>query len=196
MNKGQKTRDTILSEATYIASIIGLEALTLGKLASAVEMSKSGLFAHFKNKEKLQMDVLKDVTKKFVEKVIKPSMKVSNGEPRISEIAKNWIAWTNAKFMPGGCLFVTATIEYDDRLGPTRDLIVKNQKLWINFISDVARQAINEGHFHKNLDTELFAFEFQSIFQSYHYASRLLIDPKAEKRAWIMLDKLLEQSRV
>ena len=195
MKRGEKTRETILDEAIYIASKTGLEALTIGKLASAVGMSKSGLFAHFNSKEQLQVDVLKAVAKKFVEEVITPSLKASRGEPRIRAIAKNWLAWANAKFMPGGCLFLTATVEFDDKPGPARDFLVSNQKLWINFIAQAASLAIEEGQFRNDLDAEQFTFEFYSIYLSYHYAFRLLNDPQAESRAWKMLDKLLEHSR-
>jgi AcrR family transcriptional regulator len=127
MKRSDKTRGTILDEAIYIASKTGFEALTIGKLASAVGMSKSGLFAHFNSKEQLQVDVLKAVAKKFADKVITPSLKAARGEPRIRAIAKNWLAWTNAKFMPGGCLFLTATVEFDDKPGPVRDFLVSNQ---------------------------------------------------------------------
>lgn len=195
MKRSEKTCETILDEAIYIASKTGFEALTIGKLASAVGMSKSGLFAHFNSKEQLQVDVLKAVAKKFVDVVIKPSLKAYRGEPRIRAIAKNWLEWTNAKFMPGGCLFLTATVEFDDKPGPVRDFLVSNQKLWVNFISEAAGLAIEEGHFRKDLDIEQFSFEFHSIYQSYHYASKLLNDPMAETRAGTMLDKLLEQSR-
>ncbi|MBL4825646.1 MAG: TetR/AcrR family transcriptional regulator [SAR324 cluster bacterium] len=195
MKRSDKTRGTILDEAIYIASKTGFEALTIGKLASAVGMSKSGLFAHFNSKEQLQVDVLKAVAKKFADKVITPSLKAARGEPRIRAIAKNWLAWTNAKFMPGGCLFLTATVEFDDKPGPVRDFLVSNQKLWIHFIAQAAALAVEEGQFRKELDTEQFTYEFHSIYQSYHYASRLLNDPQAESRVWNMLDKLLENAR-
>lgn len=179
----------------YSASKTGFEALSIGKLASAVGMSKSGLFAHFNSKEQLQVDLLKAIAKKFVEVVITPSLKASRGEPRIRAMLKYLLAWADAKFMPGGCLFLTAIVEFDDKPGPARDFLVSNQKLWLNFISEAASLAIVEDHFQKDLDIELFTFEFHSIYQSYHYASRLLNDPLAESRAWIMLDKLLERSR-
>lgn len=195
MRKSQETREAILDEAIAVASKVGLEALTIGKLANAVGMSKSGLFARFNSKERLQVDVLKAVARKFVEKVVKPSLNAPRGEPRIRAIAKNWLAWDNAIFMPGGCLFLTATVEFDDKPGPARDFLVKNQNLWISFITQAASLAIEEGHFRKDLDTEQFAYEFYAIYLSYHYAFRLLNDPQAESRAWNMLEKLLEHSR-
>ena len=90
----------------YSASKTGFEALSIGKLASAVGMSKSGLFAHFNSKEQLQVDLLKAIAKKFVEVVITPSLKASRGEPRIRAMLKYLLAWADAKFMPGGCLFL------------------------------------------------------------------------------------------
>ena len=102
MNKGAQTRDIILNKAIFIASKSGFEALTIGKLANSVGISKSGLFAHFNSKEQLQLDLLKTVARKFNKIVIKPSIKIQSGELKLRELAKNTFKWSNADFMPGG----------------------------------------------------------------------------------------------
>ncbi len=196
MDIGNKTRDTILNKAIFIASKTGFEALTIGKLSKAVGMSKSGLFAHFNSKEQLQLDLLKAVANKFSEIVIKPSLKVFRGEPRIRALAKNLLIWDNSDFMPGGCMLHTASTEFEDRSGLQKDFLVNHQKDWIDFIAKSASIAIDEGHFQKDLDTNLFAFEFHTIFSSYHFSSRLLNDPNAESRAWKMVDRLLDNARI
>lgn len=195
MNKSIKTRNNILNQAIFIASTIGYEALTIGKLANIVGMSKSGLFAHFKSKEKLQVELLKAVAIKFVEIVTRPAMKSPKGIPRLNALAENLLNWSNADFMPGGCLLWTATVEFDDRPGPARDFLVKNQKKWIKLIADTAKDAIEAGQFKDNLNVNQFAYEFQSIFPSYQFASGLLNDPTAEDRARVVVEKLIEQSR-
>jgi AcrR family transcriptional regulator len=195
MNKGAQTRETILDEAILIASKTGLEALTIGKLSTAVGMSKSGLFAHFKYKEQLQLDLLTAVAKKFKERVIIPSMKAPRGETRIRLLAQNLIKWDDSEFMPGGCMLHTGSIEFDYRPGPVRDFLAFNQSDWIDFIAKAASIAMEEGHFSDDLDTQLFAFEFHAILQSHHFSSHLLNDPQAKSRAMTMIDNLIAHSR-
>ena len=195
MNKGAQTRETILDEAILIASKTGLEALTIGKLSAAVGMSKSGLFAHFKSKEQLQLDLLTAVAKKFKERVIIPSMKAPRGETRIRLLAQNLIKWDDSEFMPGGCMLHTGSIEFDYRPGPVRDFLAFNQSDWIDFIAKAASIAMEEGHFAGDLDTQLFAFEFHAILQSHHFSSHLLNDPQAKSRAITMIDNLIAHSR-
>jgi AcrR family transcriptional regulator len=179
-----------------MASTTGFEALTIGKLSKAVGMSKSGLFAHFNSKEQLQLDLLKAVVEKFSKIVIEPSLKVRRGEPRIRALAKNILTWDNSGFMPGGCMIHTATIEFEGRPGPVRNFLVSHQKYWINFIEKAAGIAVEERQFRKNLDINLFAFEFLAIFPSYHYSSHLLNDPQAENRAWIMFERLIKDAQI
>jgi AcrR family transcriptional regulator len=195
MNKGAQTRETILDEAILIASKAGLEALTIGKLSAAVGMSKSGLFAHFKSKEQLQLDLLTTVAKKFKEIVITPSMKAPRGEARIRVLAQNLIKWDDSEFMPGGCMLHTGSIEFDYRPGPVRDFLAFNQSYWIDFIAQAASIAMEEGHFSGDLDTQLFAFEFHAILQSHHFSFHLLNDPQAKSRAITMIDNLIAHSR-
>ena len=135
------------------------------------------------------------MTKKFIAKVINPSKKAATGEPQLRVLATKLINWANAEFMPGGCLLHSASIEYDDRPGAVRDFLVENQKIWIDVIGKTAIDAIAEGQFRSDLNTVQFAFEFQSIFPSYQYASRLLNDSEAESRALKILDKLLDDAR-
>ena len=195
MKKGINTHETILDEAIFIASKTGIEALTIGKLSTAVGMSKSGLFAHFKSKEQLQLDLLTAVAKKFKEIVITPSMKAPRGETRIRVLAQNLIKWDDSEFMPGGCMLHTGSIEFDYRPGPVRDFLVSNQSDWIDFIAKAASIAMEEGHFSGDLDTQLFAFEFHAILQSHHFSSHLLNDPQAKSRAITMIDNLIAHSR-
>jgi len=195
MSIGQNTRNSILDEAIFIASKTGFEALTIGKLSRSVGMSKSGLFAHFNSKEQLQLDLLKAVKKKFIEIVISPSLQAPRGEVRIQVLAHNLIKWDDSGFMPGGCMLHTASIEFEDRPGPQRDFLVFHQRYWIDFIANAASIAIDEGQFRIDLDTNLFAFEFHAIMQSYHFSSHLLNDPQAGSRAMKMVDNLIMHAR-
>ncbi|HKY62831.1 MAG TPA: TetR/AcrR family transcriptional regulator [bacterium] len=196
MSKGQATRQSILEHATSLASRIGLEALSIGKLAEALNLSKSGLFAHFRSKEALQIQVMEHAAERFVETVIKPALKAPRGIPRIQAIFERWRKWPEANSMDGGCLFVAAATELDDRPGPARDYLVQQQKDWQETLATIARTAISEGHFSDDVDPEQFAFELYGIMLAYHFSSRLGIDPAADQKAERAFKALLAKSQI
>jgi AcrR family transcriptional regulator len=195
MSKGAQTKQAITHRAITLASKVGLEKLTIGSLAKTIGMSKSGLFAHFTSKEGLQLNVMEAAVEMFTQRVIRPSIKEPRGEPRIRAIFKNWINWENSSLMPGGCIFVGAAAEFDDCPGAARDFIATNQQQWWEFIAGAAKIAVDEGHFHKGLDTKQFAYELLSLFLGYHQLSRLLKDPKADRRIRAAFEALLNRSR-
>ncbi|MEE8483119.1 MAG: TetR/AcrR family transcriptional regulator [Nitrospinota bacterium] len=181
MTKGNDTRSAILKNALDVAGENGLELLTIGKLADALEMSKSGLFAHFKSKENLQLDVLDYAAEIFTQKVLVPAVKKPRGITRIRAIVNNWLEWTNSG-LPGGCFFISTSIEYDDRHGKIRDHLLGMQKKWINALAFAAKLAVEEGQFKKKADCGQFAYELFSIMAGYHHFKRMLGDAKAEQR--------------
>lgn len=195
MSKGEVTRQTILDHATSLASQIGLEGLSIGKLAEELSLSKSGLFAHFKSKETLQIQVLENAAARFVEMVIKPALAAPRGEKRVRAIFDRWIVWPEKSGLKGGCFFVAASAELDDRPGAARDVLVRQQKDWLEIMANVACTAISEGHFKKTIDAEQFAFELWGIMLGYHYAGRLLDDARARARADVAFEALLSRAK-
>jgi AcrR family transcriptional regulator len=181
--KGDETREAILDRAVRIASEVGLSGLSIGKLASELEMSKSGLFAHFQSKETLQVQVLGRASHLFVADVVRPALAVPRGLPRLEALFDRWLAWTKTSALPGGCLFVAAAAELDDRPGRVRERLVSLQRDWLDLMTNVARTAIAEGHFSRGLDAEQFAHDLYSVMLGYHHAARLMRDPRAEERA-------------
>ena len=196
MSKGQLTRQTILEHAAGLASRIGLEGLSIGKLAEALNLSKSGLFAHFRSKEALQIQVMEHAAERFVETVIKPALKAPRGIPRLRAIFDRWRKWPEANSMAGGCLFVAAATELDDRPGPARDYLVQQQKDWQETLATIAKTAISEGHFSDDVEPEQFAFEFYGIMLAYHFSSRLGIDPEADLKADRAFKALIAKSQI
>ena len=174
-----------------LASQIGLVAISIGKLAKAIPMSKSGLFAHFKSKENLQLEILEYAAKDFSHNVILPALKVKAGIARIKALVKNWIDWGNK--ITGGCIFVTAGIEYSDRPGKVRDLLVEQQEQWINSLRRFANSAIKAGELKTNIDTEQFAYDLYSMLLGFHYYHKLLNDIKIIQRQKLALDQLLSK---
>ncbi len=183
MGKGATTRQTILEYAAGVASAAGLEGLTIGSLATDLHLSKSGLFAHFRSKEALQQSVLDAAAAHFTSVVVRPALSQPRGKTRLKAIFEGWLSWAQNEVGPGGCIFVAAAVELDDRRGPVRDHLVTLQKNWLDCIARVARTAIATGEFAPKTDPEQMAHDLYGIMLSYHHASRLLEDPQAERRA-------------
>lgn len=195
MAKGEATKEAILERALSIATQTGLEGLTMGNLAKEVNLSKSGLFAHFQSKEQLQLDVLETAVAKFIEMVITPALREPRGEPRVRALFERWLEWENAPFLPGGCPFIALANELDDRPGPVRDRLVGYQRDWLQALAGAARIAVTEGHFRADLDCEQFAYDLYANILAYQHFSRLLRDPAAEPRVRRGFEALLAASR-
>jgi AcrR family transcriptional regulator len=193
MSKGQETRDRILGEALELASTVGIEGLSIGELAKATEMSKSGLFAHFDSKEDLQLEVLRKGTADFRETVVSPAFRETRGEPRVRALFDRWLAWETLR--TGGCPFMAATFELDDRPGRVRDALVETQQNWIETLTKAIRIAMEERHFHPDIDAEQLAYEIYGVFMAFHLYHRLLRDPNAHRRATDAFDYLLRSAK-
>jgi AcrR family transcriptional regulator len=195
MSKGAATRDRIIERALATASVEGLEGISLGRLASDIGMSKSGLFAHFESKEALQLDVLAAAAEKFTEVVVRPAFEAPRGEPRVRALFEHWLMWERNESLPGGCVFMHAIAELDDRPGPARDALVDWQRQWLDALAKAARIAVNEGHFRAGLDADLFAFQQYGLVMAYYHARRLFQDPLAEARVRSAFDALVTAAR-
>jgi AcrR family transcriptional regulator len=195
MRKGEATRAAILERGVELATETGLDGLTIGRLATDLRLSKSGLFAHFKSKEALQIQVLDAAAERFVEEVVRPAVKKPRGEPRLAALFERWLAWTKSNSGPGGCVFVAAAAELDDRPGPVRDRLVALQKGWLEVITTVYRTGVEERHFRSDVDAEQFAYELYSVMLGFHHAERLLHDPRADARANAAFERLLSTVR-
>jgi AcrR family transcriptional regulator len=195
MSKGEVTRRLIVDRALELATQLGLEGLSLGTLATDLSLSKSGLFAHFKSKETLQLAVLDSAIERFVSCVVAPAVREPRGEPRVRAMFENWFGWITEQCGPGGCLFMSLSHEYDDRPGAIRDKLASAQRDWWRTLSKAAQLAIDAGHFRRDLDAEQFAQEVLGIGMAYQHATRLLHDPRAEKRARTAFAALVERSK-
>jgi AcrR family transcriptional regulator len=195
MGKGELTRQAILERAVALASRVGLEGLTIGRLAEELDLSKSGLFAHFKSKEALQVQVLDHAAGRFIDAVVRPALGRPRGEPRVRALFDGWLGWERSLPLPGGCLFVAASTELDDRPGVARERLVRTQRDWLGAIATCFQTGINEGHFRADADPEQFAHDLYGIMLAYHHASRLMADPAAQSRARAAFESLLSAAR-
>lgn len=190
-SKGEQTRTAILDEALKVASKLGLEGLTIGTLAEATGMSKSGLFAHFGSREELQLAVLEHAAQRYGEQVLMPALRIERGLPRLRAMFERWLDWAIASGLPGGCIMIAAAAEYDDRPGPIRDAVIANQHRGNGVIRKAARLAVEEGHLRNDTDPEQIAFELLGIVLAAHNHRRLLGDKEARKRSLIAFEQLI-----
>jgi AcrR family transcriptional regulator len=193
--KGDETREAILGGALKLASRVGVEGLTIGSLADELGLSKSGLFAHFKSKEGLVVQTLERAAERFAEVVIQSTLAAPRGEPRVRMLFERFLRWPELVPQPGGCIFVGAAIELDDRPGPARACLVRLRREWLAFVAGSVRRAIEVGHFHRRVDPEQFAFEMEGIGLMWHHATRLLADPRADERAHRAFEALIAAAR-
>ena len=195
MGKGEETKAAILGHAVQLATRIGLNGLTIGRLAGDLGLSKSGLFSHFRSKEALQIQVLDAAAERFVDEVVRPAVREPRGEPRVTALFERWLAWTKSNSGPGGCLFVAAAAELDDRPGPVRERLVALQKGWLEMVGIVFSKGVEAGRFRGDIDPDAFAHDLYAIMLGFHHAARLLKDPRAEARAHGAFERLLSTAR-
>lgn len=196
MGKGDLTRQFILDRAVGLAGLLGLDGLTIGKLADELGLSRSGLFAHFRSKETLQIQVLDNAALQFTETVIRPSLQSPRGLPRVQSLFEAWLRWFKDLHTTGGCIFIAAAVELDDKPGPVRERLVEIQREWFETRARVARTGVEQGHFKPDLDCEQFSLEMNNIMLGLHYMDRLLGDPRAEERARKAFRTLIENSSI
>ena len=195
MRKGELTRQNIVRAAVSLASRVGLEGLSIGRLAQELELSKSGLYAHFQSKEALEIATIDFAAERFVDKVVRPALKAPRGEPRVRALFENWLSWSHRRDMPGGCLFYALTSELDDQPGATRDRLVQSQKDWRDMIASCFEVGIAEGHFRRDADPQQFAHDFYGVYLSGQFAKRLMQDERADERMHAAFDALLDTVR-
>ncbi|HYE00635.1 MAG TPA: TetR/AcrR family transcriptional regulator [Alphaproteobacteria bacterium] len=195
MSKGQATRSAILDEAVAFASVAGLDGLSIGGLAQRMNLSKSGLFAHFGSKEALQQAVMEEAFERFEQEVIRPAIAEPRGLPRVRALFRRWLRWGESG-LPGGCLLLSASVELDDQPGPLRDFVAAKQASWMAFLERLALITRQAGDFRPDLDTRLFAFQALGIVMSYNLFHRLLGDKAAAGLAEAAFEQLIAQHSV
>ncbi|WP_454831349.1 TetR/AcrR family transcriptional regulator [Pseudoxanthomonas wuyuanensis] len=190
-SKGTATREMILERAYGIACRFGLEGLSIGELAAAAGMSKSGVFAHFGSREDLQLTVLDWTAARFGHAVMGPALRQPRGLARLRAIMLGWFEWVRAN--PDGCVMLGAAGEYDGRPGPQRDRVVEWLAQWRAQLGKAIAMCIESGELRSDIDSALLSFQLFSITEGLHHAR--LYDPQhAEQLARSALDQLLRNS--
>jgi AcrR family transcriptional regulator len=189
--QGEGTRKAILEAAVHIASAEGLEGLTIGRLATELSMSKSGLFAHFGSKEELQVATVEAARAIFIREVIHPSFEGKSGLPGLWRLCDTWLSYVESGVFRGGCFFAAVASEFDSRPGPVRDRIAEIMKEWLNTLGRAVTEAQAAGELAADLDPRQIAFEFNSLELGANWAFQLYGEKQAFARAReAMLERL------
>ena len=179
------TRESILERAVDLASTDGLEGLTIGRLASEMGLSKSGLFGHFGSKEELQLATIEHAGRRFVAEVVEPAYREAEGPARLRALVERYLAHLSDEVFPGGCFWAAAAAEFDGRPGPVRDAVRDGSAAWI---AELERQAEAAGA----ADPHQLAFELHALAVGANQRFQLFGDSDAFAQARRGIERLLE----
>lgn len=146
-------------------------------------MSKTGLFAHFRSKEEVQIALLEYMAEFANARVLVPAMKVEEGLPRLKVFVTNWFGWAQRGGLPGGCPVAARLFEFDDIEGPVRNKIQEMESEWLDLLTKMVKQAVSLGHLRRYLDVDQFVWELSRIYLGHHAAHRFLRSADADRRA-------------
>src|ERR1700730_520920 len=174
-----RTRQEILRLATDIASAEGLEGLSIGRLATELRMSKTGIFAHFGSKEQLQLATVDAAKQVFLEQIVQPALECSRGIPRLRAILDNWIGYVERIVFRGGCFFAAASAEFDSRPGAVRDQIAELTRAWMVGLQDEIAFAQSQNEIQASVNPAQLTFELHAYVQEANWAFKLFNDKSA-----------------
>ena len=193
--KGQRTRTSILEVAAALATEEGLDPLSIGRLAEATGMSKSGLFAHFGSKEELQLATVEHAAKLFVAEVIDPARSAPKGLARIWALCDHMIGYSERQVFPGGCFFAATSFEYNNRPGPVRDRIESMIRSWLSYLEHAVEQAQEAGELDANASAREISFQLDAFAQASNAQYQLFRDPQVFDHARRAIHERLESLR-
>jgi AcrR family transcriptional regulator len=181
---GARTRSTIVRAAADLASAEGLDGLSIGRLASELAMSKSGLIAHFGSKQDLQLAAIEEARQRYVQEVIAPALAVGSGITRLHALCEAFLSYIERRVFPGGCFFAAAMAEFDGKApGPVRDRIAECQQQWMNTLERAAEEARAQKQLPLGTDPQQLAFELEGALLTANWYFHLYDDPGYLDRA-------------
>ena len=193
-SKGALTKAMIVDQALKIASRQGLEGLTVGHLAEALAMSKSGVFAHFGSREELQLAVVREYYDRFEAAVFQPALQEPKGLTRLQTMINLWMQ-TSIQELSAGCIFISGAVEFDDRPGPVRDELVRSVQIWRAALQRAIEQAVEVGDLKKDCVPEAMLFQIYSYVQGLHHDARFLQISRSVDIATQSIQQTIDQNR-
>ncbi|MGW3241609.1 TetR/AcrR family transcriptional regulator [Streptomyces sp. NPDC001070] len=183
VERGNQTRRLVLNRTMEIASVEGLEGLSLGRLATELGLSKSGVFALFGSKEELQLATVRAAREVYIRQVVEPSRGVPAGLPRVWRLCESWLDYSRRRVFPGGCFLLAVSAEFDARSGTVHDLVAQARLEWISYVEITLDKARRAGQLRADLEVPLLAFELIALMDTGNLHSVLFGDPSAYAKA-------------
>ncbi|MGV9719712.1 TetR/AcrR family transcriptional regulator [Nocardia beijingensis] len=174
--KGARARASIARRAADVASVEGLNGISIGRLAADLGVSKSGIATLFGSKESLQLAAVQCARQVFIDAVITPSLREPAGLPRLRALVERWFGQVSDPAFPGGCFRVATLAEFDSRPGPVRDAIAEDRRDWLAFLVEEIRRAQEQGHF-DGRSADAVAFQLDAVIAAAHTARQMGDEP-------------------
>lgn len=182
--RSELTLTAILDTALAMAAAEGLESLTIGEVAKRLDLSKSGVFSRVGSREALQMAVLEEYDRRFLQDVFIPALREPRGLPRLNAIVRLWLQRARDIDIHTGCIYCAGAFEFDDRDGPLREALLDGIERWRGALKRTVTQAVEAGHLEPNTDVEQVVYELDGLFIALMRDARFLRDSKAPDRTW------------
>jgi AcrR family transcriptional regulator len=176
-SKGEASRATILRAAARLATMRGLDGLSIGELATEVGMSKSGLYAHFKSKEELELATIETAAAIFEGEVLRPAARAPAGTRRLGALADAFLSHLERRVFPGGCFFAAVASELDTRPGPARDRVVAVLNAWQSLLTQCLLDAQATGEIDPQAEVAQAVFEIQAMLLTGNFHFVMTNDP-------------------
>jgi len=189
------TLTAILDTAIAMAAEEGLESLTIGEVAKRLGLSKSGVFSRVGSREALQIAVIEEYDRRFLQDVFVPAMREPRGLPRLNAIMRLWLQRARNVEIRQGCIYCAGAFEFDDRDGPLRDKLLEGIQGWRTALKRTVIQAIDAGHLRPDIDADQLVFEMDGLFIALMRDARFLRDPRAADRAWAAYERLIRSQQ-
>ena len=187
---GERTKKLILDTAVRLATIEGLDGLSIGKLAGATDVSKSGVYAHFDSKEDLQLATVDTARELFIDVVVTPALE-AEGLERLRALCESFLSYVENRTLPGGCFFAAAAAELGGRPGPLKERVAANQRDWMRVLTDAAEEAMRRGELRADTDAAVLVFELNALVIAANTAFILHGDPAVIARARTAVARVL-----
>ena len=169
--RGDQTRRAVLRRSVDIASVDGLEGLSIGRLATELGISKSGLFAHFGSKEELQLSTIRAARRIYADNVVLPAFEVEPGLGRVWALSTHWLDYSQSRVFPGGCFFQKVSHEYAARTGAVHEALLTVHWEWMGLLEEAVQAAVDNGEL--EADAKQLAFELNAYYEAANLASIL-----------------------
>lgn len=191
---GERTHAAILDAAMRLASVEGLEALTIGRLAQFVGVSKSGVYAHFGSREQLQLETIDAARAVFEREVLAHASVQLPALARLKALCEAYFSYVERMVFPGGCFFASLLAEMDGRAGALHELVADGEREWLGLLTAIANEAQRAGELSRDVHTEQLAFELEASLALANYHFVLFRDVKVIERARWAVGRILERS--